>query len=312
MQGKSLALPYFVIFKNNYVQLIFKGAILMGEIIDGKKLAKEIQEKVTREVAELVKEGKKPGLAVVLVGDNQASRTYVRNKQKRTEEAGMKSVLIELPENVTEEKLLSVVEELNEDKTIHGILVQLPLPEHISEEKVIDTISYDKDVDGFHPVNVGNLFIGKDSFVPCTPAGIIELIKSTGTQIEGKRAVVIGRSNIVGKPVAQLLLNENATVTIAHSRTKDLPQVAKEADILVVATGLAKFVKKDYIKPGAVVIDVGMDRDENNKLCGDVDFDDVVEEAGFITPVPGGVGPMTITMLLANTLKAAKRIWKMN
>ncbi|MGJ6181320.1 bifunctional methylenetetrahydrofolate dehydrogenase/methenyltetrahydrofolate cyclohydrolase FolD [Listeria monocytogenes] len=284
----------------------------MGEIIDGKKLAKEIQEKVTREVAELVKEGKKPGLAVLLVGDNQASRTYVRNKQKRTEEAGMKSVLIELPENVTEEKLLSVVEELNEDKTIHGILVQLPLPEHISEEKVIDTISYDKDVDGFHPVNVGNLFIGKDSFVPCTPAGIIELIKSTGTQIEGKRAVVIGRSNIVGKPVAQLLLNENATVTIAHSRTKDLPQVAKEADILVVATGLAKFVKKDYIKPGAVVIDVGMDRDENNKLCGDVDFDDVVEEAGFITPVPGGVGPMTITMLLANTLKAAKRIWKMN
>ncbi|EPG0941401.1 bifunctional methylenetetrahydrofolate dehydrogenase/methenyltetrahydrofolate cyclohydrolase FolD [Listeria monocytogenes] len=284
----------------------------MGEIIDGKKLAKEIQEKVTREVAELVKEGKKPGLAVVLVGDNQASRTYVRNKQKRTEEAGMKSVLIELPENVTEEKLLSVVEELNEDKTIHGILVQLPLPEHISEEKVIDTISYDKDVDGFHPVNVGNLFIGKDSFVPCTPAGIIELIKSTGTQIEGKRAVVIGRSNIAGKPVAQLLLIENATVTIAHSRTKDLPQVAKEADILVVATGLAKFVKKDYIKPGAVVIDVGMDRDENNKLCGDVDFDDVVEEAGFITPVPGGVGPMTITMLLANTLKAAKRIWKMN
>ncbi|HBC0572586.1 TPA: bifunctional methylenetetrahydrofolate dehydrogenase/methenyltetrahydrofolate cyclohydrolase FolD [Listeria monocytogenes] len=284
----------------------------MGEIIDGKKLAKEIQEKVTREVAELVKEGKKPGLAVVLVGDNQASRTYVRNKQKRTEEAGMKSVLIELPENVTEEKLLSVVEELNEDKTIHGILVQLPLPEHISEEKVIDAISYDKDVDGFHPVNVGNLFIGKDSFVPCTPAGIIELIKSTGTQIEGKRAVVIGRSNIVGKPVAQLLLNENATVTIAHSRTKNLPQVAKEADILVVATGLAKFVKKDYIKPGAIVIDVGMDRDENNKLCGDVDFDDVVEEAGFITPVPGGVGPMTITMLLANTLKAAKRIWKMN
>ncbi|HDU0856583.1 TPA: bifunctional methylenetetrahydrofolate dehydrogenase/methenyltetrahydrofolate cyclohydrolase FolD [Listeria monocytogenes] len=284
----------------------------MGEIIDGKKLAKEIQEKVTREVAELVKEGKQPGLAVVLVGDNQASRTYVRNKQKRTEEAGMKSVLIELPENVTEEKLLSVVEELNEDKTIHGILVQLPLPEHISEEKVIDTISFDKDVDGFHPVNVGNLFIGKDSFVPCTPAGIIELIKSTGTQIEGKRAVVIGRSNIVGKPVAQLLLNENATVTIAHSRTKDLPQVAKEADILVVATGLAKFVKKDYIKPGAIVIDVGMDRDENNKLCGDVNFDDVVQEAGFITPVPGGVGPMTITMLLANTLKAAKRIWKMN
>ncbi|MBC1243366.1 bifunctional methylenetetrahydrofolate dehydrogenase/methenyltetrahydrofolate cyclohydrolase FolD [Listeria welshimeri] len=284
----------------------------MGQIIDGKKLAKEIQERVTTEVAELAKIDKKPGLAVVLVGDNQASRTYVRNKQKRTEEAGMKSVLIELPETVSEEKLLEVVEELNTDDTIHGILVQLPLPKHISEEKVIDTISYDKDVDGFHPVNVGNLFIGKDSFVPCTPAGIIELIKSTGTQIEGKRAVVIGRSNIVGKPVAQLLLNENATVTIAHSRTKNLPEVAKEADILVVATGLAKFVKKEYIKPGAIVIDVGMDRDENNKLCGDVDFDDVIEEAGFITPVPGGVGPMTITMLLANTLKAAKRIWKMN
>ncbi|MBC1420701.1 bifunctional methylenetetrahydrofolate dehydrogenase/methenyltetrahydrofolate cyclohydrolase FolD [Listeria seeligeri] len=284
----------------------------MGQIIDGKKLAKEIQDNVTKEVAELAKNGKKPGLAVVLVGDNQASRTYVRNKQKRTEEAGMKSVLMELPETVSEEKLLEVVEELNTDETIHGILVQLPLPKHISEEKIIDTISYDKDVDGFHPVNVGNLFIGKDSFVPCTPAGIIELIKSTGTPIEGKRAVVIGRSNIVGKPVAQLLLNENATVTIAHSRTKDLPEVAKEADILVVATGLAKFVKKDYIKPGAVVIDVGMDRDENNKLCGDVDFDDVVDVAGFITPVPGGVGPMTITMLLANTLKAAKRIWKMN
>ncbi|MBC1742215.1 bifunctional methylenetetrahydrofolate dehydrogenase/methenyltetrahydrofolate cyclohydrolase FolD [Listeria welshimeri] len=284
----------------------------MGQIIDGKKLAKEIQERVTTEVAELAKIDKKPGLAVVLVGDNQASRTYVRNKQKRTEEAGMKSVLIELPETVSEEKLLEVVEELNTDDTIHGILVQLPLPKHISEKKVIDTISYDKDVDGFHPVNVGNLFIGKDSFVPCTPAGIIELIKSTGTQIEGKRAVVIGRSNIVGKPVAQLLLNENATVTIAHSRTKNLPEVAKEADILVVATGLAKFVKKEYIKPGAIVIDVGMDRDENNKLCGDVDFDDVIEEAGFITPVPGGVGPMTITMLLANTLKAAKRIWKMN
>lgn len=284
----------------------------MGQIIDGKKLAKEIQERVTTEVAELAKIDKKPGLAVVLVGDNQASRTYVRNKQKRTEEAGMKSVLIELPETVSEEKLLEVVEELNTDDTIHGILVQLPLPKHISEEKVIDTISYDKDVDGFHPVNVGNLFIGKDSFVPCTPAGIIELIKSTGTQIEGKRAVVIGRSNIVGKPVAQLLLNENATVTIAHSRTKNLPEVAKEADILVVATGLAKFVKKEYIKSGAIVIDVGMDRDENNKLCGDVDFEDVIEEAGFITPVPGGVGPMTITMLLANTLKAAKRIWKMN
>ncbi|WP_163652809.1 bifunctional methylenetetrahydrofolate dehydrogenase/methenyltetrahydrofolate cyclohydrolase FolD [Listeria sp. PSOL-1] len=279
----------------------------MGQIIDGKKLAKEIQERVTKEVSELVRQGKKPGLAVVLVGDNQASRTYVRNKQKRTEECGMKSVLIELPENVSEEKLLKTVEELNQDESIHGILVQLPLPKHISEEKVIDTISQKKDVDGFHPANVGNLFIGKETLVPCTPAGIIELIKSTSTKIEGKRAVVIGRSNIVGKPVAQLLLQENATVTIAHSRTKDLPEVASEADILVVATGLAKFVKKNYVKQGAVVIDVGMDRDENNKLCGDVDFDDVLEKAGFITPVPGGVGPMTIAMLLMNTLKAATK-----
>lgn len=281
----------------------------MAQVIDGKKLAKEIQENVTKEVSRLKNEGKQPGLAVVLVGDNQASRTYVRNKQKRTEESGMKSVLIELDEDVSEEKLLQTVEELNEDDTIHGILVQLPLPKHISEEKVIDTISVLKDVDGFHPLNVGNLFVGKDSLVPCTPAGIIELIKSTGQTIAGKRAVVIGRSNIVGKPVAQLLLQENATVTIAHSRTENLAEVASEADILVVATGLAKFVKKEYVKEGAVVIDVGMDRDENNKLCGDVDYDDVFPKAGFITPVPGGVGPMTITMLLSNTLKAAKRLF---
>lgn len=281
----------------------------MAQVIDGKKLAKEIQEHVTKEVSALKSEGKQPGLAVVLVGNNQASRTYVRNKQKRTEESGMKSVLIELPEDVSEEKLLQTVKDLNEDETIHGILVQLPLPKHISEEKVIDTISVLKDVDGFHPLNVGNLFVGKDSLVPCTPAGIIELIKSTGETIEGKRAVVIGRSNIVGKPVAQLLLQENATVTIAHSRTKNLAEVASEADILVVATGLAKFVKKDYVKAGAIVIDVGMDRDENNKLCGDVDYDDVFQQAGYITPVPGGVGPMTITMLLTNTLKAAKRIY---
>ncbi|MBC1521088.1 bifunctional methylenetetrahydrofolate dehydrogenase/methenyltetrahydrofolate cyclohydrolase FolD [Listeria aquatica] len=281
----------------------------MAQVIDGKKLAKEIQESVTKEVSELVKKGKQPGLAVVLVGDNQASRTYVRNKQKRTEEAGMKSVLIELPEEVSEAELLQQVEDLNQDDSIHGILVQLPLPKHISEDKVIDAISQEKDVDGFHPLNVGNLFIGKETLVPCTPAGIIELIKSTGESIEGKRAVVIGRSNIVGKPVAQLLLQENATVTIAHSRTKDLPAVASEADILVVATGRAKFVKKNFVKPGAIVIDVGMDRDENNKLCGDVDYEDVFEQAGFITPVPGGVGPMTITMLLKNTLTAAKKLF---
>lgn len=282
----------------------------MGKVIDGKKIAAEIQAKIEKDVAVLKERGKQPGLAVVLVGDNQASRTYVRNKQKRTEAVGMKSVLIELPETVSEKELLETVEALNHDDTIHGILVQLPLPKHISEDKVIDTISSEKDVDGFHPLSVGNLFIGKPTFLPCTPAGIIELIKSTGESIEGKKAVVIGRSNIVGKPVAQLLLQENATVTIAHSRTRDLEKVASEADILVVAIGIAKFIKKEAVKEGAIVIDVGMDRDENNKLCGDVDYDDVVSKAGYITPVPGGVGPMTITMLLANTLRAAKQIWE--
>lgn len=282
----------------------------MGKVIDGKKIAAEIQAKIEKDVAVLKKRGKQPGLAVVLVGDNQASRTYVRNKQKRTEAVGMKSVLIELPETVSEKELLETVEALNHDDTIHGILVQLPLPKHISEDKVIDTISSEKDVDGFHPLSVGNLFIGKPTFLPCTPAGIIELIKSTGESIEGKKAVVIGRSNIVGKPVAQLLLQENATVTIAHSRTRDLEKVASEADILVVAIGIAKFIKKEAVKEGSIVIDVGMDRDENNKLCGDVDYDDVVSKAGYITPVPGGVGPMTITMLLANTLRAAKQIWE--
>lgn len=282
----------------------------MGKVIDGKKIAAEIQTKIEKDVAVLKERGKQPGLAVVLVGDNQASRTYVRNKQKRTEAVGMKSVLIELPETVSEKELLETVETLNHDDTIHGILVQLPLPKHISEDKVIDTISSEKDVDGFHPLSVGNLFIGKPTFLPCTPAGIIELIKSTGESIEGKKAVVIGRSNIVGKPVAQLLLQENATVTIAHSRTRDLEKVASEADILVVAIGIAKFIKKEAVKEGSIVIDVGMDRDENNKLCGDVDYDDVVSKAGYITPVPGGVGPMTITMLLANTLRAAKQIWE--
>ncbi len=290
------------------LSIYLKGAIILATIIDGKKLAQQIQENITNEVKKRVAAGKQPGLAVVLVGDNQASRTYVRNKQRRTEESGMKSVLVELPETISEEALLSEVAKLNADQSIHGILVQLPLPKHISEEKVIDAIHPEKDVDGFHPINVGNLYIGKETFVPCTPAGIIELIKSTGETIEGKTAVVIGRSNIVGKPVAQLLLQENATVTIAHSRTQNLPEVARKADILVVATGLAKFVTKDYVKEGAIVIDVGMDRDENNKLCGDVDFEDVKETAGFLTPVPGGVGPMTITMLLANTLKAAKRL----
>ena len=280
----------------------------MSHIINGKQIAAETQVSITKRVAEFKeKTGITPGLTVVLVGDDQASQVYVRNKEKRTADAGMNSEVIRLDATVTQADLLAVVEKLNQDKTVHGILVQLPLPTGIDSDLVLDAIDPTKDVDGFHPINVGNLSIGKEAFVPCTPAGIIRLIKSTGESIEGKEAVIVGRSNIVGKPVAQLLLQENATVTIAHSRTKDLPSVTKRADILVVATGLAKFIKKEHIKQGAIVIDVGMDRDENNKLCGDVDFDDCQEVAGFITPVPGGVGPMTITMLLENTLISAER-----
>lgn len=280
----------------------------MSHIINGKQIAAETQVSITKRVAEFKeKTGITPGLTVVLVGDDQASQVYVRNKEKRTADAGMNSEVIRLDATVTQADLLAVVEKLNQDKTVHGILVQLPLPTGIDSDLVLDAIDPTKDVDGFHPINVGNLSIGKEAFVPCTPAGIIRLIKSTGESIEGKEAVIVGRSNIVGKPVAQLLLQENATVTIAHSRTKDLPSVTKRADILVVATGLAKFIKKEHIKQGAIVIDVGMDRDENNKLCGDVDFEDCQEVAGFITPVPGGVGPMTITMLLENTLISAER-----
>lgn len=284
------------------------GGQTMSRIINGKQIAAETQVSITRRVAEFKgKTGITPGLTVVLVGEDQASQVYVRNKEKRTADAGMNSEVIRLDATVTQADLLAVVEKLNQDKTVHGILVQLPLPTGIDSDLVLDAIDPTKDVDGFHPINVGNLSIGKEAFVPCTPAGIIRLIKSTGESIEGKEAVIVGRSNIVGKPVAQLLLQENATVTIAHSRTKDLPSVTKRADILVVATGLAKFIKKEHIKQGAIVIDVGMDRDENNKLCGDVDFDDCQEVAGFITPVPGGVGPMTITMLLENTLISAER-----
>lgn len=284
------------------------GGQTMSHIINGKQIAAETQVSITKRVAEFKeKTGITPGLTVVLVGEDQASQVYVRNKEKRTADAGMNSEVIRLDATVTQADLLAVVEKLNQDETVHGILVQLPLPTGIDSDLVLDAIDPTKDVDGFHPINVGNLSIGKEAFVPCTPAGIIRLIKSTGESIAGKEAVIVGRSNIVGKPVAQLLLQENATVTIAHSRTKDLPSVTKRADILVVATGLAKFIKKEHIKQGAIVIDVGMDRDENNKLCGDVDFDDCQEVAGFITPVPGGVGPMTITMLLENTLISAER-----
>lgn len=277
-------------------------------IIDGKQLVSDIRGSIKEEVESLAAEGFRPGLAVVLVGDDPASAVYVRNKAKACEQVGIYSEVHRLPAETTEAELLELVEKLNRSANIHGILVQLPLPKHISEDAVIDAIAVEKDVDGFHPINVGNLSIGKPSLLPCTPAGVIEIIKRTGTVISGKRAVVIGRSNIVGKPVAMLLLRENATVTVCHSRTENMKDICREADILVVAVGKAKFVTKEFVKPGAVVVDVGINRLDNGKLAGDVDFDDVVDTAGPITPVPGVVGPMTITMLLQNTLQAAKAL----
>ncbi|MFS0613831.1 bifunctional methylenetetrahydrofolate dehydrogenase/methenyltetrahydrofolate cyclohydrolase FolD [Lederbergia ruris] len=279
---------------------------MTANLIDGKKIAAETRKNLQIEVNQLVEAGVKPGLAVILVGDNQASRTYVTNKQKSCKAIGIESILIELPDHVTENELLNQIEELNNRDDIHGILVQLPLPKHISETKVIETISSEKDVDGFHPVNIGKMMTGQDTFFPCTPFGILEMLKYEGISISGKHAVIVGRSNIVGKPMGQLLLNENATVTYCHSKTKDLASYTREADILVAAIGKAKMITSEYVKEGATVIDVGMNRDENGKLCGDVDFADVSDQAGFITPVPGGVGPMTITMLLYNTVKSAK------
>lgn len=279
---------------------------MSGKIIDGKAIGQEIRNELKEEVASLVEQGCQPGLAVILVGDNPASQTYVKNKEKSSMEAGMKSELIKLPESVTEEELLQEVEKLNGDGTIDGILVQLPLPKHIDENKVIRAISPQKDVDGFHPMNVGKMLIGQETFLPCTPYGIMELLDRTGVDIAGKHAVIIGRSNIVGKPMGQLLLQKDATVTYCHSRTENLKKFTKQADILIVAIGMAKFITGDYVKEGAVVIDVGMNRDENGKLCGDVDFTSAEEVAGAITPVPGGVGPMTITMLLKNTVESAE------
>lgn len=280
----------------------------MSHIIDGKQLVQSIRGEIAREVEELAAEGFQPGLAVVLVGEDPASAVYVRNKAKACEQVGIYSEVHRLPEETTQVELLALIDKLNRAANIHGILVQLPLPKHISEDAVIDAIAVEKDVDGFHPVNVGNLSIGKPSLLPCTPAGVIEIIKRAGVKIAGKRAVVIGRSNIVGKPVAMLLLREHATVTICHSRTENMKELCREADILVVAIGKAKFVTKEFVKPGAVVIDVGINRLPDGKLAGDVDFDDVVDTAGPITPVPGVVGPMTITMLLGNTVQAAKAL----
>ena len=275
-------------------------------IIDGKKISTEIKDELKEQVAQLRSEGVEVTLAVVKVGEDPASAVYVRNKEKACEYIGINSKKIEMPEETTEEELLKLVYDLNNDPAINGILVQLPLPKHIDENKILLAIDPMKDVDGFHPVNVGKMVIGEESFLPCTPAGIIEMIKRSGLDIEGKECVIIGRSNIVGKPMAILMLRENATVTVTHSRTKDLKEVCKRADIIVAALGKAKFVTKDFVKDGAIIIDVGMDRDEDGKLCGDVDFDEVKTKASAITPVPGGVGPMTVTMLLVNCLRSVE------
>lgn len=276
----------------------------MANIINGKEISAAIREEIKAEVQEM---SVRPGLAVVLVGDDPASAVYVRNKSKACAEVGIYSEVYRLPEETGREQLLGLIEQLNQSPLIHGILVQLPLPKHLDPEEVIMAIDPAKDVDAFHPVNVGKIMIGNYDFLPCTPAGVMELLHRSGIEVSGKECVVIGRSNIVGKPQAMLLLHENATVTVCHSKTRDLPSVCRRADILVSAVGKAKFVTADMVRNGAVVIDVGMNRDENGKLCGDVDFEPVSEKASYITPVPGGVGPMTITMLLKNTVTAAKR-----
>lgn len=277
----------------------------MTTIIDGKKISQEIKDEVKEKVAQLKKKGVSVCLAVIQVGNNPASTVYVGNKKKACAYVGIESLAYELPEETTEEELLQLVWKLNEKKEVNGILVQLPLPKHIDEDKVIRTISPKKDVDGFHPQSVGALSIGQKGFVSCTPAGIIQLLKRSNIAIDGKECVIVGRSNIVGKPMALLLLRENGTVTVCHSHTADLKAVTRRADILVVAIGKTKMIDADYIKEGAVVIDVGMDRDENGKLCGDVDFESAKEKASAITPVPGGVGPMTIAMLMHNCLESA-------
>lgn len=282
-----------------------EGMERMAKIIDGKKISAEIKEELREKVAKLKLEGKEITLAVIQVGTDPASTVYVGNKKKACEYIGIHSLAYELSEETTQKELLELVEELNQKEEVNGILVQLPLPKHIDEDAVIHAISPKKDVDGFHPQSVGALSIGQPGFVSCTPAGIIQLLKRSGIEIEGKNCVVIGRSNIVGKPMAMLLLRENGTVTICHSKTKDLKEVAKRADILVAAIGKPKFITKEYVKEGAVVIDVGIHRMENKKLCGDVDYDDVAEYVSAITPVPGGVGPMTIAMLMNNCVESA-------
>lgn len=276
----------------------------MAHLIDGKAISLQIKEELKQKAAEYKEKGIEVTLAVIQVGNDPASSVYVGNKKKACEYIGIRSLSYELPEETTQDELLSLVKELNEKEDVNGILVQLPLPSHIDEDLVIKTIAPEKDVDGFHPQSVGALSIGQKGFVSCTPAGVVELLKRSNIEIEGKECVIVGRSNIVGKPMALLMLRENATVTVCHSRTKDLKKVTKRADILIVALGKPKFITSDYVKDGAVVIDVGIHRDENNKLCGDVDFDDVKDKVEAITPVPGGVGPMTIAMLMNNCMEA--------
>lgn len=279
----------------------------MAQLIDGKLISQQIKDELKEEVAQFKAEEIDICLAVIQVGSDPASSVYVRNKKKACAYIGVESRSYELPEETSEEELIKLVEELNADESVNGILVQLPVPDHIDEDKIIRTISPDKDVDGFHPVSVGRLWIGEKGFLSCTPAGIIQLLKRSNISIEGKECVIIGRSNIVGKPMAALLLRENGTVTVAHSRTKDLKEVAKRADILIVAIGKERFITSEYIKEGAVVIDVGMHRDEANHLCGDVDFADVEPHSSAITPVPGGVGPMTIAMLMNNCVETVRK-----
>ena len=279
----------------------------MSTVINGRELADQMQAEIQKDVEKMTQQGIQPGLVVLLVGENPASQTYVRNKERAAAKIGILSKAEKLPETISEEELLAEIDKYNQDSRFHGILVQLPLPKHIDEEKILLAIDPKKDVDGFHPMNLGRLFVGKPEMIPCTPYGIMKMFEAYDIDLTGKRAVVIGRSNIVGKPMAQLLLMKNATVTIAHSKTEHLAEVAKEADILVVAIGRGHFVTKEFVKPGAVVIDVGMNRNQEGKLIGDVAFDEVSEIASYITPVPKGVGPMTITMLMYQTVEAAKK-----
>jgi methylenetetrahydrofolate dehydrogenase (NADP+)/methenyltetrahydrofolate cyclohydrolase len=285
---------------------------MSAQIINGKEIAESVRQEISKEVQQLREKNIVPGLAVILVGDNQASQTYVRHKQKACEDLGMHSVLIKKPADLSQEELIQSIAELNQDDSIHGILVQLPLPGHIQEKAIIEAISPEKDVDGFHPINIGRMMTGQDAFLPCTPYGVMVMLEYIDYDLEGKHVVIVGRSNIVGKPAGQLFLNANATVTYCHSRTKDLAYYTKQADVVVAAVGKRDTITSDHIKEGAIVIDVGMNRNDEGKLCGDVAFDEVKNKASYITPVPKGVGPMTITMLMKNTVKSAQKALESN